>query len=429
MKVLVVGGGGREHAISWKLSASSEVDEVICAPGNGGISKVARCVNVSAEDIDGQLNLAQKEAVDLVVVGPEVPLTNGLVDKLNAAGIPAFGPSARAARLEGSKIFCKEFMQRHNIPTAAFSVHDNLDAALAEIERRSGPCVVKADGLAAGKGVIVCRNVDEGRTAVREMLADNRFGEAGNKIVIEDLLKGEEASVLAICDGKRFIPLIAAQDHKAAYEGDTGPNTGGMGAYAPAPVVTPKLSERISKEVLKQTVDGMAADGAPFKGLLYAGLMIDGNDINVLEFNVRFGDPECQPLLSLLKSDLMPLLNDSANGDLSNTKVQWHESAAICVVLTAGGYPGSYEKGNVIFGLNDIPENKSTMVFHAGTKTVKNEIVTSGGRVLGVTGLGKDLEEAARVAYNAADKINWKGMRMRRDIGHRALSKQQRKGN
>ena len=421
MKVLVVGGGGREHTLAWKASMSPLVDEVICAPGNGGIRQHARCVALSAQDVEGQVDLAVREKADLVIVGPEVPLVDGLVDKLEEAGIPAFGPSAKAAQLEGSKVFSKEFMKRHGIPTAAFTVHRDLDSALAQVDRRNGPCVIKADGLAAGKGVIVCANPDEARQAIRDILGEKRFGDAGSTVIIEDLLVGEEASILAICDGKKTIPLIAAQDHKAAYDGDSGPNTGGMGAYAPAPVVTPALHDRIVEEVLTKTIDGMAKDGTPFRGILYAGLMISEDDIKVLEFNVRFGDPECQPLLMLMKSDIVPILMAAAKGDLGDTAVEWHSGSSICVVLAAGGYPGPYKKGMAISGLDDAGATENVMVFHAGTKAQGDDLVTSGGRVLGVTGIGSNLGEAARCAYDAADKISWDGMRMRRDIGHRAL--------
>jgi phosphoribosylamine--glycine ligase len=422
MKVLVVGGGGREHALAWKIGTSPAVTEVVCAPGNGGIAAHARCVPVSAEDVDGQVALAVRERADLVVVGPEAPLVAGLVDKLEAKGIRAFGPRAAAARLEGSKRFAKEFMQRHGVPTARFSVHMALDSALAEIDRRAGPCVIKADGLAGGKGVVVCRSPFEARQAVREMVTERAFGEAGSQVIVEDFLEGEEASVLAICDGERFVTLISAQDHKAAYEGDTGPNTGGMGAYAPTPVVTPELGRTIEEQVIRRTVEGMAADGMPFRGVLYAGIMIGRQGLNVLEYNVRFGDPECQPLVLMLKSDLATLLRDAAAGALPATPLAWHEGASLCVVLVAGGYPGPYEKGKPICGLDAVAEDDALRVFHAGTRTLATgELVTAGGRVLNVTARGRDVEEAAQAAYRAAGTISWSGMRMRRDIGHRAL--------
>jgi len=421
MKVQVVGGGGREHSLIWKIAQSPLVSEVVAAPGNGGIASHARCVAIGAEDVVGQLALAKKERADLVVIGPEAPLVEGLSDKLAAEGILAFGPSAAASRLEGSKAFSKEFMERHGVPTAKFSVHDELEPAVQEVDRRAGPCVVKADGLAAGKGVIVCRSPYEARQAVREMLGEGRFGQAGARVVIEDVLEGEEASVLAICDGENIVPLIAAQDHKAAFEGDTGPNTGGMGAYAPAPVVTTELSELIHEQVLRRTVEGMAAEGTPFKGVLYAGLMIvDGQPV-VLEFNVRFGDPECQPLMAMMQDDLVPMLVASAEGRLAGKQMSWHDGVAICVVLAAEGYPGAYDRGKLIAGLDQAAAIDDLVVFHAGTRRDGDQLVTSGGRVLGVTGRGSDLEQAASVAYAGAAAIKWDGMRFRRDIGHRAL--------
>lgn len=421
MKVLMVGGGGREHALAWKMASSALVTELIVAPGNGGMDGLARLVPVSAEDVEGQVALAVKERVDLVVVGPEAPLAGGLVDRLAAAGIRAFGPSAAAARLEGSKVFAKEFMARHDIPTAPFSVHGDLDDALAAVERRAGPCVVKADGLAAGKGVIVCRDVGEARAAVRLIMGEGGFGAAGSRVVIEDLLRGEEASVLAICDGERVVPLVAAQDHKAAYEGDTGPNTGGMGAYAPAPVITAKLRERIVETVLERAVDGMARDGCPFRGVLYAGMMIHEGRPMTLEFNVRFGDPECQPLMLLLEDDLVPLLLSAADGALETREPRWREGAALCVVLAAEGYPGACERGREIGGLDAAARHEDVVVFHAGTMREGDRVLTSGGRVLGVTARGADVKQAATRAYAAAGELDWDGMRMRRDIGHRAI--------
>jgi phosphoribosylamine--glycine ligase len=393
---------------------------VIAAPGNGGISREVRCEPISAEDIDGQVALARKEKVDLVVIGPEAPLVGGLADELEASGIKAFGPSAAAARLEGSKVFAKEFMARHGIPTAAFSAHSDLESAVFELDRRRGPCVVKADGLAAGKGVIVCSNAYEARQAVQEILKEHRFGAAGDRVVIEDLLKGEEASVLAICDGQRLIPLIAAQDHKAAFEGDTGPNTGGMGAYAPAPVVSGEILDVVVENVMMKTIRGMADEGTPFKGVLYAGLMICDGEPYVLEFNVRFGDPECQPLIAMMDQDLVPALMDAANGALKERELKWHKGSAVCVVLASEGYPESYEKGKVISGLEKAALYPATVIFHAGTKWDGKEFRTDGGRVLGVTARAEDLAAAVNEAYAAANEISWDGVRMRRDIGHRA---------
>lgn len=421
MRVLVVGGGGREHALAWKLAESPVVEEVIAAPGNAGMAGIARCEPISGTDIEGQIALAKKENIDLVVVGPEAPLVIGMADEMKKAGLTVFGPSKAASQLEGSKIFSKEFMARAGIPTAPFTVHDDRDSALREIDRRNGPCVVKADGLAAGKGVMVCKNAAEAKQAVEDIMTERRFGDAGNRVIIEDLLQGEEASVLAICDGKRFVPLKAAQDHKAAFDGDTGPNTGGMGAYAPAPVVTDALSARVAEEVLKPTMDKMAEEGNPFVGILYAGLMLVDGIPYVLEFNVRFGDPECQPLLMLLKEDLASVLKQAAEGTLDRSALEWHDGATMCVVLAAGGYPGAYEKGRLISGLDAAAQDPAVTVFHAGTDRTADGIVTAGGRVLGVTALGNSLKDAHDKAYAAADKISWDGMRMRRDIGHRAL--------
>ena len=421
MKVLVVGGGGREHALAWKIAKSERVSEVIAAPGNAGMADVARCVAVGAEDVDALVDLARHESVGLVVVGPEAPLVAGLSNRLREEGIPVFGPSAKAAVLEGSKVFAKQFMDRHSIPTAAFSVHSDLGEALEEVRRRDGRCVVKADGLAAGKGVIVCQELSEAEQALRTIMEDRAFGEAGAQVLIEDLLVGEEASMLAICDGERFVPLLSAQDHKAAFEGDTGPNTGGMGAYAPAPLVTDELRTAIIEQVIKPTVQGMKQEDCPFSGVLYAGIMVCDGKPYVLEYNVRFGDPECQPLLAMLDEDLVPILEGAAKGTLEERELAWHNGSVMCVVLAAGGYPGAYEKGKVISGLQEAADVPNVVVFHAGTKLVDDNIVTAGGRVLGVTARGSDLAEAANNAYEGAGKISWDGMRMRRDIGHRAL--------
>jgi phosphoribosylamine---glycine ligase len=421
MKVLIVGGGGREHALAWKIASSPLVTETIVAPGNAGTAAEVRCEPVSAEDVDRQTALALREKVDLVVIGPEASLVAGLVDKLNEAGVPVFGPTAAAARLEGSKIFAKEFMRRHGIPTAGFSVHDTVESALAAVDRRHGPCVVKADGLAAGKGVVVCRNPYEARGAVRDILGERRYGEAGARLLIEDLLVGDEVSVLAICDGERVMPLVPAQDHKAAYEGDTGPNTGGMGAYAPAPIVDDAMRAEVVSGILEKTVKGMASEGVPFTGILYAGIMVcDGKPV-VLEYNVRFGDPEIQPLVVLMKDDLVPVLAAAAAGDLRGARLSWHDGAALCVVLVADGYPGRYEKDKPIEGLIEAAAVPDVTIFHAGTARDGARFVTNGGRVLGVTARGADIAAASRTAYRAASLIRWDGMRMRRDIGHRAL--------
>ena len=421
MQVLVVGSGGREHALVWKIAQSPSVERIVAVPGSDAIADLAKCRPLAVSDIEGITALAEEVRADLVVVGPEAPLVDGLADALIEKGIPVFGPSKAAASLEGSKIFSKEFMQRAGIPTAPFSTHGDLDSALTAVRRRGGPMVVKADGLAAGKGVIVCDNVEQAEQAVTQILSDRAFGDAGNRILIEDRLVGEEASILAICDGKTCVPLIAAQDHKAAYEGDTGPNTGGMGAYAPAPVVSDAMAQTVLEKVLRPAVAQMAAEGTPFVGVLYAGVMIVDGEPSVLEFNVRFGDPECQPLLMFMEEDIVPLLLSAAKGTLEPRTVKWHKGAVMCVVAAAEGYPGPYRKGDAISGLEAAGSDPNVFVFHAGTRKEGDTFVTAGGRVLGITARGKSLKEAADAAYNAANKISWQGMRLRKDIGHRAL--------
>jgi phosphoribosylamine---glycine ligase len=428
MRVLVVGGGGREHALCWSLSASPLCDALFCAPGNAGIADVAKCVAISADDISGLIEFAQNEKVDFVVVGPEAPLVAGLVDKLTAAGIKAFGPSAKAARLEGSKGFMKDLLQRHNIPTAWYGRFDNAAEAKNFISEKGAPIVVKADGLAAGKGVILCTTVEEAHAAIDTMMADRAFGDAGNEVVVEEFLGGEEASFFAIVDGEHVLPLVAAQDHKAVGEGDTGPNTGGMGAYSPAPIVDSAMQERIMAEIILPTVRGMAAEGCPFTGVLFAGLMIDAKGPKTLEFNVRFGDPECQALMVRLKSDLLPALIAATDGQLSQFDLRWHDDAAIVVVMAANGYPGPPKKGTAIEGLIDAAKIKNVTVFHAGTKTEKRDgediTVANGGRVLGIAATGKTVAEARGQAYAAVDAIRWPGGFFRRDIGWRAIARE-----
>ncbi len=428
MRVLVVGGGGREHALCWSLSASPLCDALYCAPGNAGIADVATCVPISADDIDGLIKFSKDEKIDFVVVGPEAPLVAGLVDKLTHEGIKAFGPSAKAAQLEGSKGFMKDLLQRHNIPTAWYGRFKETDAAKAFISEKGAPIVVKADGLAAGKGVILCQTVDEAHAAIDTMMADKAFGDAGDEVVIEEFLQGEEASFFAIVDGEHALPLAAAQDHKAVGEGDTGPNTGGMGAYSPAPIVDAAMQERIMREIILPTVRGMAAEGCPFKGVLFAGLMIDNGVPKTLEFNVRFGDPECQALMARLKSDLLPALVAAADGQLGHFDLRWHDDAAIVVVMAANGYPGTPEKGTVIEGLDEAAKVDNVTVFHAGTKTEardgKSAVVANGGRVLGVTATGKTVTEAQARAYQAVDAIKWPGGFCRRDIGWRAAARE-----
>jgi phosphoribosylamine--glycine ligase len=427
MKVLVVGGGGREHALAWKCAQSKNVTEVIVAPGNAGTALEAKLRNaaVGAEDIDGLLDLAKSESVGLTIIGPEVPLVAGIVDRFRDQGLPCFGPTADAAQLEGSKVFTKEFLQRHNIPTAAYQSFTELEPALAYIREQGAPIVVKADGLAAGKGVIVAATTEEAEQAATDMLRAGSFGEAGNRIVIEEFLEGEEASFIVMTDGKTILPLATSQDHKARDEGDTGPNTGGMGAYSPAPVVTAELEKRIMDEVIQPTLDGLAADGISYLGFLYAGLMIasDGT-AKVLEFNCRFGDPETQPILTRLQTDLVELCQAAVEGRLAGKSIDWDPRAALGVVMAAGGYPASYRKGAKITGLADLISN-SVKVFHAGTALDGGDVVTSGGRVLCVVGLGDTVAAASDAAYAQVERISWDNVFFRRDIGHRAIAREE----
>ena len=421
MRVLVVGGGGREHALCWTIAASPLVEVLFCAPGNAGISADAVCVPIPAEDLDGILRFAREESIDFVVVGPEAPLVAGLVDRLEEAGIKAFGPTAAAARLEGSKAFTKDLCARHGIPTAAYGRFTELGAAEAFIEGRPLPVVVKADGLAAGKGVTIAETHDEARAAAREMLAEERFGDAGREIVIEEFLAGEEASFFALVDGETALPLATAQDHKRVGDGDTGPNTGGMGAYSPAPVVTEEIAERIMARIVRPTVAAMKAEGAPFKGVLYAGLMIEEGEPRLLEYNVRFGDPECQALLVRLASDLLPALVATADGVLDMFDLRWHDDAALTVVMATKGYPGAYTKGSAIRGLEGLSASEDVNVFHAGTREEDGAIRAAGGRVLGITARAPTIAAAQRLAYRAVDRIDWPEGFCRRDIGARAI--------
>ncbi|MQL53461.1 phosphoribosylamine--glycine ligase [Desulfofundulus thermobenzoicus] len=421
MKVLVVGGGGREHALVWKLSQSPRVKEIYCAPGNAGIASLARCVPVAAEDIPGLLAFARQEKVDLTVVGPEGPLTMGIVDSFSEAGLAIFGPTARAAAIEGSKVLAKEIMAKYHIPTARFASFTDAREAAAYIREKGAPCVVKADGLAAGKGVIVCETVAEALKAVETIMVQKAFGAAGARVVVEEYLTGEEASILAFTDGERVIPMVPAQDHKQVYDGDRGPNTGGMGAYAPAPVCTPEVQRAALEKILIPTVRAMAAEGRPYRGVLYAGLMITPDGPKVLEFNARFGDPEAQPVLMLLESDLVEIMEGLLAGRLSETDIRWRPGAAVCVVLASGGYPGSYEKGKIISGLDTVPPDVA--VFHAGTALKDGQVVTSGGRVLGVTAMAPDIPAAIEKAYAALEHIHFAGMHYRRDIGRKALNR------
>jgi phosphoribosylamine--glycine ligase len=426
MKVLIIGSGGREHALAWKCAQSPRIDEVLVAPGNAGTAREnkTRNVAVSSDDTEALAELARQENVALTIVGPEAPLVAGLVDRFNELGLPCFGPSAAASQLEGSKAFTKDFLARHDIPTAAYQNFTELAPALDYIREQGAPIVIKADGLAAGKGVIVAHTLEEAEQAATDMLQGGAFGTAGSRIVIEEFLDGEEASFIVVTDGTTILPLATSQDHKARDEGDVGPNTGGMGAYSPAPVVTPEIEARIMNEVIRPTLEGMQADGHPYLGFLYAGLMImaDGTP-KVIEYNCRMGDPETQPIMARLKSDLVDVCLSTLEGDLAQREAVWDTRAALGVVLAAGGYPGSYAKGKSVAGL-DGADSDTQKVFHAGTTMKNGEVVTSGGRVLCVVGLGDTVAQAARDAYAAVDKIHWDDMYYRRDIGHRAIARE-----
>jgi phosphoribosylamine--glycine ligase len=432
MKVLVIGSGGREHALAWRAIQSSQVETVYVAPGNAGTELEAGVENIAlaAEDIDGLLLFATEQQIELTIVGPEAPLVAGIVDRFSEAGLACFGPTAAAAQLEGSKAFAKDFMARHGIPTAAYGNFTDIAEATAFIHEHGAPIVVKADGLAAGKGVIIAQTIDEAEIAVRDMLADNAFGEAGHRVVIEEFLEGEEASFIVMADGKNVLPLATSQDHKARDEGDLGPNTGGMGAYSPAPVINQELHQRAMQTVILPTVRGMAEQGMPFTGFLYAGLMIspDG-ETRVLEFNVRFGDPETQPIMMRLQSDLAALCLAAVNGELDQVDAQWDQRPALGVVMAADGYPGSYSKGQVISGLAEVDlvgaNQGDTKVFHAGTALQGDQVVATGGRVLCVCALADSVKEAAMAAYSGCDKIHWDGTFFRHDIGYRAIAREQ----
>lgn len=423
MKVLVVGGGGREHALVWKIAQSPLVEKVYCAPGNPGTAALAENLPIAVDQLDKLLAFAYENKIDLTVVGPEQPLSLGIVDLFESHGLKVFGPSQKAAFIEGSKAFSKDLMKKYNVPTAAYGVFTDQTEAEAFIRATGAPIVVKADGLAAGKGVIIAQTCEEAIAAVQDMLSGNAFGSAGSRVVIEEFLTGEETSFLVITDGKNVIPLASAQDHKAIFDGDKGPNTGGMGAYSPAPVVTADIHEKAMQQVIQPTVDGMAAEGRPYRGVLYAGLMVKDGQVKTLEFNARFGDPECQPLLMRMKSDIVPVLLAVANGDLGTAGIDWHEKAAVCVVMASEGYPGDYRKGDVIKGLDMAAQIDEVYVFHAGTGQKDGDCVTNGGRVLGVTALGNSVQESITTAYKAVNCISWNGVQFRTDIGKKALGR------
>jgi phosphoribosylamine---glycine ligase len=421
MKVLVIGGGGREHALVWKIAQSARVKKIFCAPGNAGIAGLATCVPISAEDNRALLDFAKKQAIDLTVVGPEGPLSTGIVDAFEAEGLRVFGASKKAAEIEASKSFAKNLMVKYGIPTATGRSFTSFKQAERYVRGAGAPIVVKADGLAAGKGVVVCATIKEAVDALEDIMVKKAFGDAGSKVLVEECLAGEEASFLAFTDGKTVLPLPSSQDHKAVFDNDKGPNTGGMGAYSPAPVVDRTLRDKIMKEVMLPTVRAMAAEGRPYKGVLYAGLMIDRDQLKVLEFNGRFGDPEAQPLLMRLKSDIVEIMEAVIDGTLDAHKLDIDSRASVCVVMAAGGYPGAYKKGFPISGIDKVQRMKDVVVFHAGTGLADNKVVTTGGRVLGVTALGDTVQDAIKKAYQAISKISWEKVHYREDIGEKAV--------
>ena len=425
MKILLIGGGGREHALAWKLAQSPKVESILAAPGNPGIAELPKCecVALNLDDLEKVADFAEDNGIDLTVVGPEATLVAGIADVFKRRGLPVFGPSKAAAQLEGSKAFSKELMAKYDIPTAFFKVCEDIETAKAYVEEKGAPIVVKADGLAAGKGVVVAMTKEEALAAIDDMMGDQIFGNAGARVVLEEFMEGEEASLLAFTDGKTVVPMIAAQDHKRIFDNDEGPNTGGMGTYAPAPVMTDVLRLKATERVLKPVVAAMAEEGTPYQGCLYAGLMINGDSVKVVEFNCRFGDPETQVILPLLDGDLADIMLACATGTLDEVEVAWHDKAVVCVVMASGGYPGKYENGKEITGLADANADEATVVFHAGTKAVDGKIVTAGGRVLGVTSVDKNIRDARDRAYAAVEKVKFDQVFYRNDIAWRALKR------
>lgn len=421
MQILVIGSGGREHALAWKIAQSPKVTKVWAAPGNAGIGEVAECIPISASDIRLLADFAERSRTDLTVVGPELPLTLGIVDEFERRGLRIFGPRKEAAVIEGSKVFAKGLMRRHHIPSGFFQTFESPEEAQRYIREIGTPLVIKADGLAAGKGVIICRELSEALDAVKKIMEERLFGDAGERIVIEEYLEGEEASFHALTDGETVVSLASSQDHKRVFNGDQGPNTGGMGAYSPAPIITESIHRQIMERVMMPAVAGMATEGRPYRGVLYAGLMINRGEIKVLEFNARFGDPETQPLLLRLRSDLVPLLEAVVDGRLRDQIIDWRPDASVCVVMASKGYPGPYDHGARIDGLAEAATEPGVMIFHAGTSRVNEDIVTGGGRVLGVTGLGRDIQAAIATTYRTVKQIHWEGAHYRTDIGARAL--------
>jgi phosphoribosylamine--glycine ligase len=420
MRVLVIGGGGREHALVWKIRQSPKVTDIYCAPGNAGTAEIAKNVPIAADQIDQLLEFAEKNEIGLTVVGPEKPLVMGIVDRFEEKGLRVFGPTARAAELEGSKAFSKDIMKKYGLPTAEYKTFASHELAQRYFDKETGPMVVKASGLAAGKGVILCRNAEEGLKAVDTIMKDKSFGEAGDQVVIEEFLEGQEVSVLAFSDGNTVLLMDSAQDHKAAWDGDQGPNTGGMGAYSPAPVFTDIMRQKVRDKIMLPLVRAMKSEGRPYKGILYAGLMLTTMGPKILEFNARFGDPETQPLLVRMASDIVPLFEACIDGTLDQCELEWKPVTSVCVVMAAKGYPGPYEKGKEISGLDEARALPDVAVFHAGTKEEGGKTLTNGGRVLGVTATGADTPSAIKKAYEAVAKIKWDGIHYRKDIGHRA---------
>jgi phosphoribosylamine--glycine ligase len=423
MKILVIGGGGREHALVWKLRQSPRVDKIFAAPGNDGIGESAELAPIAVDDLEKLAAFAEKNRVDLTVVGPELPLTLGIAEFFQQRGLKIFAPGREAARLEGSKAFAKEILRENKIPTAAFGTFNDAAAAKKYLGELKPLYVIKADGLAAGKGVLICASRAEAEAAIDDVLTRRVFGAAGDKVVVEEFLEGEEASFIVLTDGEHILPLASSQDHKRAFDNDEGPNTGGMGAYSPAPIVTPEIHRRVIEEIFQPLLAGLKRRGIVYRGTLYAGLMLTADGPKVLEFNARFGDPECQPLMVRLKSDLVPLIEATIDGRLDKVAAEWHDDPAVCVVLTAGGYPGDYAKGKEIHGLERLKDWKSGAVFHAGTVKKDGRWLTNGGRVLGVTARGRDIAAAAAEAYRAVEQIHWEGMHYRKDIAHRAIKR------
>jgi phosphoribosylamine--glycine ligase len=424
MRVLVIGGGGREHTLVWKIAQSPLVEKVYCIPGNPGIAELAECKKMDVEsDFDALVQFAKSEKIDFAVIGPEDPLANGIVDYFQNSGLKTFGPSKSAAEIESSKVFSKEFMMRHGIPTSEGEIFDDPEDAISYIKKVGAPIVVKADGLAKGKGAFPCRDLQKALDAVNSIMIDRDFGDAGNKVIVEEFMEGEEASFIAFTDGKTVLPMASAQDHKPIFDDDKGPNTGGMGAYSPAPVVTDEIHDLIMKTIMEPVIKGMSAEGRLYKGALYAGLMIADGKPRIVEFNARLGDPETQAVLPRMKSDIVPIILACIDGTLDKMQMEWTDEPAVCVAIASGGYPGSYEKGKVINGLETADKMDNVMVFHAGTAKKDDSIVTSGGRILGVTALGNSIENAIKRAYEVVDKISFDGAYCRRDIGRKALNR------